>query len=387
MMLTDLPAELLKIISSLLGQKDRKILRQVCRRTKENVILELPRLFISPNRTNIDVFKSVVSSPEFRGKVEEIVWDDARLTKYEAGMEFRNYYNGRYQKYHSSPFQCFVADLKRERYIKLGMVRQSVSKRWESEWQFLEMEGKYWEASYCIYLKLYEEQEGIIRNGEDVETFRFGLEYLPNLRRVTITSEAWRANHLLQKYETPFHRLLRSLPPGFRIPLPWPWLGWTRDYDRREPPDEELVVLTMPWKDGPHSEWRGYGFVIRELQLTPHLHSVQELVIDVNREFTGICYQLFETINEAYRWTLRAVESVSLTRLDLAINVRDAEEMSFPCLKNGLLKAVLSKLTSLESFYLHVNMTTFSTSHDLFHDKLLTTKVFSRIIFPPPGRT
>lgn len=66
---------------------------------------------------------------------------------------------------------------------------------------------------------MYEEQQAIIEDGEDVETLRLRLTSLPSLKRVTITSEVWRVFYLFPRFEIP---LFRSLPPGFQMPLPWP---------------------------------------------------------------------------------------------------------------------------------------------------------------------
>lgn len=82
MRLTDIPIELLQAICNFLAQRDCKNLRLVCRRLKANVPLRIPRLFISPNRTNLDVFKSVIEHDKLMKGVQEIIWDDERLLPY-----------------------------------------------------------------------------------------------------------------------------------------------------------------------------------------------------------------------------------------------------------------------------------------------------------------
>jgi hypothetical protein len=58
-----------------------------------------------------------------------------------------------------------------------------------------------------------------------------------------------------------------------------------------------------------------------------------------------------------YKKTLQLLETLSLTRLDLALNVEKAKSDGFTCFRNGLLQDALSKLTHLENFSLHTSHT------------------------------
>jgi hypothetical protein len=213
------------------------------------------------------------------------------------------------------------------------------------------------EESYHVYQGLYEDQQEIIYTGEDVKTFRLGLLSLPNVRRVTLTSEAWRPTNAFPLYETPF---FRSLPPGLQMPILWPWLGRHQTREFSEADEDDLMAS---WEHGPHNEWCGYDIVVNGLLNTAGHHHVREFVIEVNREPTRICYQLFEAPlnprrNLSFCDTVILFESTPLTRLDLAINVETADLNDFSCFHNARLQTALSKLTSLEHFHLHVNMPT-----------------------------
>lgn len=96
--------------------------------------------------------------------------------------------------------------------------------------------------------------------------------------------------------------------------------------------------------------------VVSELLATAPHHRVTELVINVNREPTGISYQLFMMPNVDFDNTIQRFDTMPLTRLDLALNVRKAENEGFRCFRNGLLKDALSRLPLLKHFHLHTNI-------------------------------
>lgn len=84
--LTELPNEFVARAAELLPAKDIKYLRLVSKAMKAKTKLNIKRIFLSPNRTSIDVFRSIVDHAEFAQGVREIIWDDARL----------EYYSGKY---------------------------------------------------------------------------------------------------------------------------------------------------------------------------------------------------------------------------------------------------------------------------------------------------
>jgi hypothetical protein len=208
------------------------------------------------------------------------------------------------------------------------------------------------EESFDLYNRLYDEQQAIIKSGEDAETLTLGLTAFSNPERVTISSETWRIKPLFPKYPTPF---FRALPSGFQMPLPWPWIG--RDSD--DMPDDALEKLRLPWDDA-QEEWRGYRVAVSALLSTSPHHSVTELVIDTNFELTGLSHQLFasDEKNTGYNTTVQLFRAVPLTRLELSLDTTTAEETNFSCFHNGLLKTALSHLSSLRRLALSTSIDT-----------------------------
>jgi hypothetical protein len=85
MALLSLPNELFCEIMALFPQKGIKNLRLVSKDPKAEAKLRITRIFLSPNRTNIDVFRNIVNSDEYKNSVEEIVWDDVRFKVFRDG--------------------------------------------------------------------------------------------------------------------------------------------------------------------------------------------------------------------------------------------------------------------------------------------------------------
>ena len=77
--LTSLPVDVLCLICDCLTQGDLKKVRLVNRALSRLVNLRFTRVFLSPNRTNLNALYGIVASEKFRSQVREIVWDDARL--------------------------------------------------------------------------------------------------------------------------------------------------------------------------------------------------------------------------------------------------------------------------------------------------------------------
>ena len=352
MPLLDLPVELLYSTFEYLTQRDIKSLRLVCRAIKAWARLKFDRVFISPNLTNISAFKGIVAHPDFNPQVREIVWDDARFERY---VECKHSLEDQYYLRDEDPEDRktkwlidYIHDAGKCHFPEVSLERK---KELWSDAKEINIE-----ESFIVYCQLYAEQKSIIASGEDVDTLRLGLISFPNLQRITLTSETWRNEPLFPCYETP---LFRSLPPGFRMPMPWPWLGAsaTKHSHYREWTDEEMEQLDASW-DEQHQEWRGYSILVSELLATASHHKVREFVIDVNREPTGISQRLFCGKSVDYSNTINLFETLQLTRLDLALNIRTAvegwTETSF--WHRRWLKRALSNLTNLEHFHFRISI-------------------------------
>jgi hypothetical protein len=73
----ELPNELIHYIWNLLTNGGIKNLRLANRRLKTCFRLRFDRVFISPSKRNIEVFRAIANHPEYRSHVSEIIWDDA----------------------------------------------------------------------------------------------------------------------------------------------------------------------------------------------------------------------------------------------------------------------------------------------------------------------
>ncbi|KAF2995070.1 hypothetical protein E8E13_002544 [Curvularia kusanoi] len=348
-----LPVDILSLVFDHLTQRDLKKMRLVNRTLHKLVSLRITRVFLSPNRTNIDAFRGIARS-DFRTQVREIIWDDAKLEFYERQKlskfdslrireELRS--GGGQVALQGKTFQHFIGTIEEQ---TDDLDEEEAASRMEELWGSSHQEMSL-EESFDLYNRLYDEQQAIITSGEDVETLTLGLTSFPNLDRVTISSETWRIKPLFPRFSTPF---FRSLPPGFQMPLPWAWLG----RDSGDPPEDQLEKLRLPWDDA-KEEWRGYQIVISALTTTSH--SVKELVIDTNHELTGISYQLFTSEQSIdYTTTVQLFRTVPLTRLELMLNTTTAEETEFSCFHSKSLRTALSYLSSLRHLALGASIDT-----------------------------
>ncbi|KAF2705098.1 hypothetical protein K504DRAFT_494448 [Pleomassaria siparia CBS 279.74] len=346
MELLSLDLDVLNCVLDHLIQRDLKSLRLVNRALYSHIKLKIPRLFISPNRTNIDVFESVINHEEYRLQVREIVWDDARLEYFSAHRGPRR---SRWQVDQlPRDFDHFVFKL--ERQDERNRFRSIVDLRKKELWG-LNAEEMSIEESFRVYRQLWDDQQRIIQNGEDVKALRQGLLRLSNLKRITLTSEAWRMYYLFPKYETPF---FRSLLPGQRMVYPWAWLGHDSYQDEDE--DDYNRRLQTPWTQ-PHDAWRGYSIIVAELLSARHHSNICEFIIDVHREHTGIGQRLFCAPSLDLTGTETLFSVLSLTRLDLAINTQGMDPL-FPDTwfwRHPYLKRALSQLDSLKHFVLRLS--------------------------------
>jgi hypothetical protein len=81
-----------------------------------------------------------------------------------------------------------------------------------------------WQESCDLYTSLIQDQEQIIASNVDIDTFKYGLERFPALKRVTVTPSAQGMDHK-PLYRTP---MIRTFPPGFEYPRPNAWPAATR---------------------------------------------------------------------------------------------------------------------------------------------------------------
>ncbi|KAH5092095.1 hypothetical protein HBI24_085700 [Parastagonospora nodorum] len=376
----DLPAELLAIICEELSRPDIKRLRLANTYMARNVDLRIDRVFISPNRANLQCLRKIMDHPRYRLDVLEVVWDDAQLDEYPDLESFRN---------------AIEADEKDQRRETEKMLRELILFNCEDRGQYMAHEhddyfdedGKLTEMaseillrydnqsarhvigrhagavsvdeSYERYQELYEEEQEAMERGYDAAALRHVLESCPKLERIVLTSEVWRPWHLQPVYHTPFHR---SLPPGFRKPSVWPWLGYrphSTSSQTAHRNDTMSRKIQDPKASLPH-EFRGYSTIISSLLTAPN-PTISDFIIYTGHEAIGISHQLFAAPNLDLTNTMLMARSIPLKRLQLTLNSHGSHlerNNTAHYLRSPHLHAFLSALTHLEHLDLAPNCST-----------------------------
>lgn len=181
-----LPVDILCLVSDHLTQRDLNKSRLVNRALHKLVSLRITRVFLSPNRTNIDTFCDIASSA-FRTQVREVIWDDAKLEFYDrqklskfdalqSGEEFRSEGGVIHITLQEKTFQHFVKTIK-EQAENLGEEEAAVrmEELWGSNPKKMTIE-----ESFDLYNSFYDEQQAIIKSREDFETLTLGLASFTN---------------------------------------------------------------------------------------------------------------------------------------------------------------------------------------------------------------
>jgi hypothetical protein len=340
----DLPAELLAAVCEELSRLDIKRLRLASKYLATNVDLRIDRVYVSPNRANLDSLRKILEHPRYRFQIFELVWDDAQLDEYPDIDSFR---------------AALLADEKVfqveiERLLK-GLSRETNDENMDSgafeHDDFFNEDGKLTEVakgvllrngnqlprdiiakyatvmsieeSYAIYEHLYCEEQEIMKRRLDASALQNALGTCPNIQRIILTSEVWRPWNLQPLYHTPFHR---SLPPGLRKPSVWPWLDFRPQSTPAQIAHRDMIMRTTITNQNGSlpSEFRGYSIIVSSLVSMPE-PSVSEFIIYSGHETAGISHQLFATPNVDFNNTLTMARKVPLKRLVLSLNSYGAD--------------------------------------------------------------
>ncbi|KAH8724896.1 hypothetical protein GQ44DRAFT_617171 [Phaeosphaeriaceae sp. PMI808] len=335
----DLPAELLAIICEDLSKLDIKRLRLASKYLAANVDLRIQRVYISPNRANLDCLQKILDHPRYRHQVLEIIWDEAQLEEFPDLDSFRNAIaidekNTRSDIEHmlkasslghhddSAESAAFEHDDFFDESGRLTDVAKGIILRFDNQVSRAIIAKNATvmsiEDSYKIYQMLYWQEQGIMKQGFDEIALRHVLAMCPNLETVILTSEVWRPWHLEPVFHTPFYR---SLPPGFRKPSVWPWLGQVPSnipFQGTSRRNTNNRTISDPNEALPR-DWRGYSIVVSTLISTLN-PQISEFIIYAGNETTGISHQLFATPNLDFTNTMTMAQTLPLKRLKLSIN-------------------------------------------------------------------
>lgn len=372
----DLPSELLAIICEDLSSIDIKRLRLASVYLAKHVDLRIDRVYISPNRANLQCLRNVLDHPRYKYHIAELIWDDTQLYEY-ADLESFKYaidaddrvIKGNVERLlwglsqahteSDDEFGAFDQDDLFDGGGGLTEVAKGVLLRHDSQFarHVIARNASLMsiEESYEIYQVLYRQEREIIKKGHDAAAVCYALENCPNLVRVVLTSEVWRPWHLQPVYDTPFRR---SLPPGFRKPSVWPWLSQSPNDTpaRREYCDKIMGNYVASEATSLPTDFRGYSILVSALADLEDTQ-VSEFIVYPGHETIGISHHLFTTPNADFTNSLTMAQDLPLTRLALSINAQCCFHNTTTYLRSGQLCTLLAAMSQLEHLDLSLNST------------------------------
>ncbi|OAL54475.1 hypothetical protein IQ07DRAFT_618573 [Pyrenochaeta sp. DS3sAY3a] len=347
----DLPSELLDVICDHISKLDIKRLRLASKSLAVKVDLRIDRVYISPNRANLNALQRILEHPRYKHTVRELVWDDAQLEEYPTLDSFRSAVNVDEQ----------TTMINIEKFIAL------INDDYEGgtpEYRALE-EDDFFSEDGCLtdfakglllrdddqfsrdiiarHATLYQDEQHIMQQGRDVAGLRHALQNLPNLRRITLTSEVWRPWNLYPHYDTPYYR---SLPPGFRKPSVWPWLG-VRPRMTVAQRDHQDMVISQEYIDQLPEDWRGYKIMISTLLETQN-SQIEEFIIDSGFEENGLNALFLVAPKPLLHQTIAAFRQLPLRRLQLSWFIEGNDVRFRGIAVSAQMKQLLTGLPHLE---------------------------------------
>lgn len=388
----DLPTELLSIISSYLGGLDVKRLRLASKHFASNVDLNLDRVFISPNRTNLECLHQILQHPKYKKRIQEIIWDDTPLIKYPDLDKFREAIN-KGDRYDMEIMEKIIKKAVEEHdnddnhgdanaeYLLFNQddffqdgrptqMAQTILLRSDDKLarRLLAKHAAQMsiEESYEIYQNIYEEDKRMKRTSTDESLFQFALSSCPNLKRVTLTKEVWSLQDTYPTYDTPQYR---SLPPGFRKPS-------LRGWHPAEISCDELTASTdLSRYQWPHpkigDQCRAYDTIVSALAKAQN--QITDFIIDTGRGCFGIQHHLFAKSNCILDATLRMASNLPLKRVKFALDFYEGGNHMSWCSHNTNknLKRLFDSMVHLEhldlSFNSHQRGDSFEPNDIAFH--------------------
>jgi hypothetical protein len=366
----DLPTELFAIVSEQISGLEIKQLRLASKDLANKVDLRIDRVYISPNRANLDYLQRILNHPRYKGRVREIVWDDAQLDEYptldvfcKAILNDEKEATRAIEKRLEDAIEAYENDSPEYRSLghhdlfhsdgRLTDVAKGILLRYDDQFSrdMLARNAMMMsiEDSYTLYQDLYRDEQDIIKQQSDAVALHQALAGFPNLRRITITSEVWRPWHRVPRYNTPF---FRSLPPGFRKPAVWPWLF--SYHDARNPRNFAYWHKMFIVKDRLSVAWRGYDIMVSAM-LAMTIVGIEEFIIDSGNERTGISHRVLFNDVKNFHDTVQMFQRTPLKRLKLSINpMSRTSEHPLEMMMEGLTHA-LAQTQHLEHLDLDFN--------------------------------
>ncbi|DAA79027.1 TPA_exp: Uncharacterized protein A8136_2812 [Trichophyton benhamiae CBS 112371] len=375
--LLTLPPEIQMLIFSYLPNSTIKNLRLTCSSIKNAARLNLDRVFLSIQKRDIEVFRSIASHDTMRLQVKEIIWDDGSFSQspLEEVVEQDGEYYGQvsglpYEKVPaeqgSSPKFCpnWFSQECDENISGFAADKFGPGMAEEMMWWMMKLQRPLPWKSWEMYKEYLRDQLEVLDSEADVEALKFGLEQFPALRRITIIPTAHRK--LFEPlYPTPN---IRSFSCIFNYPIPQPWPVSNED---------TFPVNATPWTEDAEEflkeRWRGFRVVTRCLAEQAGKHHVSELVIDPGNLKTGINYNIFNTPCRELSNFTTMLEQPGFKRLDLTLFVGGNEDIVWTPFKDSHYHSAFSKCPDLE----HI---TFGTDRGIYATEELSMEHFTSLL-------
>jgi phage terminase Nu1 subunit (DNA packaging protein) len=364
--ITDLPAELLEIVCEHISKLDIKRLRLASKHLASSVYLRIDRIYVSPNRANLDYLHQILAHPTYSSRVHEIVWDDALLNEYETLQEFRDaiatderettraiesrleealdIYGDENPEYRSLEMEDLLRD------GRLTEVAKGILLRYDDQFSsdVLARNAAMMsiEDSYSLYQELFRQERELVKQQIDAAALQQALRGFPNARRITITTDVWPSWNVLPRYNTPYHR---SLPFGFRKPAVWPWL--------RPRHQSEAIFDQWSCHDGKDrdllpGERRSYGVVVSAILAMPN-PQIEEFIMESEHKAKGYHHCFLIETSRNYQITKQLFQRTPLKHVKLIITPPNDYIRNEEALTN--VQSLLSELQCLEHLDLSFN--------------------------------
>ncbi|KAI4672500.1 uncharacterized protein J4E78_001001 [Alternaria triticimaculans] len=365
--ITDLPSELLEIVCQHISKLDIKRLRLTSKHLAASVYLRIDRVYISPNRANLDYLHQIMAHPTYKNRVLEIVWDDALLNEYSTLDEFRQavladerevtraiesrleeameLYGDENPEHRS----LSVADLIEDG--RLTEIAKGILLRYDDHFSrdVLARNATMMsiEDSYALYQELYRQEQELVEQQVDAAALHEALASFPSVKRITTTIDVWPAWNVSPRYNTPYHR---SLPMGFRKPTIWPWLRPPQEAERIY--DQWSSRAANP-KDNGESLPRGYGVVVDAILAMPNPR-IEKFIVESEHQARQYhhCF-IAKAASHNYQITKQMFQRTPLKHVKLTVTPSNDYLYDEESLTN--LQSLLAELRYLEHLDLSLN--------------------------------
>uniref|UniRef100_A0A8H7N3E0 F-box domain-containing protein n=1 Tax=Bionectria ochroleuca TaxID=29856 RepID=A0A8H7N3E0_BIOOC len=349
--LLNLPAEIHAEIASYLSGRDVKNLRLVSTKALERFPLKLSRVFLSPNKADIRVFRKVSQHETLRHQIVELIWDHTYFP------ELRSMAPGKIGSdlldmadfLTRCELETAKARVRQKRFSQSGLQLPDQMKRPEAdkvEWDFPVDFSKTHlgtlSACKCIqiYKKLARRQTKNIESEKDLRALSDYILRFPRLEKITVchATQGWLFEPF---YDTPTTRLL---PRGFR--------------HRKHRSDSMWARQGASWPEMKtvYSKYiRGYIGILSVLASIGNNLEIEELSIQSNGLPYGLTAHMFNRATPEYLDFVELLSRPTFRRLDLVLDSYN-QEIHWPGIRSGHLRDALGQVVNLQHFSLTADM-------------------------------